>query len=1048
MFKEISGAIDYDRLELEILKLWEEKDIFKKPLEKSKDLPPFVFFEGPPTANGKPGIHHVVSRTIKDLVCRYKTMTGHYVSRKAGWDTHGLPVEIEVERQLNISRKEEILEYGVKKFNDKCRASVFSYKEDWDELTKRIGYWLDLEHPYITFENNYIETLWWILDQFWKKELIYKGFKILPYCPRCETPLSSHEVSQGYKDTKDPSVYVKMRLKDDPDINFLVWTTTPWTLISNVALAVGEEIDYVQVLHKDEKLILAKSRLEALDGDYEITAEMKGKELIGKRYEPLFTYVDTRDKDCWYVVAGDFVSTEDGSGIVHIAPAFGEDDYQVGRKYDLPVLRPVDKTGAFTDEVEPWKGKFVKEADPEIIYHLRQAGRLYKKQTIEHSYPHCWRCDTPLLYYARESWYIRTTAFKQQLMNNADKINWHPKEVGSGRFGEWLKNNIDWAISRDRFWGTPLNIWVCDECGHKRSIGSIDELKKLSLKPIETEEVDLHKHFVDGITIKCEKCGSEMRRTPEVVDVWFDSGAMPYAQWHYPFENRETFERSFPADFICEGIDQTRGWFYSLLAISTMLFDQPAYKNVVVNELVLDKEGRKMSKRFGNTVVPQEVIKKYGVDAIRWYMVYLSPPWVTKRFDEDGVKEAQRKFFGTLTNVYSFFALYANIDKFDPRQEEIPFEKKPEIDRWILSRLYTVAGSVHDHMEKYEINKAARMINDFVIDEVSNWYVRRNRRRFWKSEMGEDKLAAYQTLYTVLFTTAKLIAPFTPFLAEELFQNLKTDEAPESVHMETFPLPNEEEKRYINPELESRMAITQKIVYMARALRNDVQIKVRQPLSKIMVHTPGEEENAGIREMHDIICEEINVKDIELVDDIQKLANLAAKPNFKSLGKKAGKLMKDLNNIIRSFGSDEILKVKEEGSITVNVNGASFELAPEDLEIVSTPKEGLEVATEGQLSVALDTEISETLRHEGIAREMVNRIQNFRKEAGLEVTDRIHLMLELPEELAEAVKELEGYIREETLAENIEYGGRHYGNKKEISIDPYIFYLSMEKARG
>lgn len=1046
MFKEISGPVNYDEMELSILKFWEEKEVFKATLEKTKDLPPFAFFEGPPTANGRPGIHHVVSRTIKDLVCRYKTMTGHSVNRKAGWDTHGLPVEIEVEKQLHFTEKEEIINYGIKKFNDKCRESVFSYKDDWDNLTKRIGYWLDLDDPYITFKNDYIETVWWILSKFWQKDLIYKGFKILPYCPRCETPLSSHEVSQGYKDIKDPSVYVMMRLIDDPDTSFLVWTTTPWTLVANTALAVGENIDYVKVKNQDKYFILAKSRLEVLDGDYEIIDEMKGKELLGKKYTPLLDYLDLQGKEAYYVISGDFVSTEDGSGIVHIAPAFGEDDYRVGQQNDLPVLRPVDKTGSYTEEVTPWAGKFVKDADLEIIQSFRQEGKLYKKQTIEHSYPHCWRCDTPLLYYARESWYIRTTQFKANLLKNNKRVSWHPREVGAGRFGEWLENNIDWAISRDRFWGTPLNIWECKSCDHKTSISSIEELKKKSTTPLNDDEIDLHKHFVDLVRIKCDECGAEMTRTPEVVDVWFDSGAMPYAQWHYPFENKEVFERSFPADFICEGVDQTRGWFYSLLAISTMLFDQPAYKNVVVNELILDKDGRKMSKRLGNTVVPNEVISKYGVDAIRWYMIYLSPPWVSKRFDEDGVKEAQRKFFGTLINVYSFFALYANIDHFDPEVKIIPISERPEIDRWIISRLYSITSKVVDHMEVYETSKAARLIHDFVIDEVSNWYVRRNRRRFWKSEMGADKLGAYQTLHEVLFIVSKLIAPFIPFMAEELYQNIVGKNKQLSVHMEDYPQIDDQMQTVIDENLEMRMAITQKIVYMGRALRNDVQIKVRQPLEKIMVFAPDEKSKSAIMDMHDIICDEINIKDIQFVDDINRLANLSCKPNFKVLGRRAGKNMKLLNLKIREFGDDELAQIKEKGSLTLDIEGTAFELNMDDLEIVSTPKEDLVVATEDNLSVALDTHISAKMRNEGISRELVNRIQNFRKDAGLEVTDRIKLVLELPVDIDEAVRELESYISEETLAEEIQYGNKHFKRGVNISIEDHNFHISLEKS--
>jgi isoleucyl-tRNA synthetase len=1046
-FKELNGNLNYDQLERDILELWQKQDIFKKTLQKSADNPPFVFYEGPPTANGKPGIHHVISRTIKDLVCRYKTMTGHHVKRKAGWDTHGLPVEIAVEKQLGISEKEGILEYGVSEFNEKCKESVFTYKEEWDRLTERIGYWLDLDDPYITFKNEYIETLWWILDQFWKKDLIYKGFKILPYCPRCQTPLSSHEVSQGYKDVKDPSIYVKLKLKDAENTYFLVWTTTPWTLVSNVALAVGNDITYVQVKNQENELILAESRLTVLEGDYEIVRKMTGKELVGLSYEPLLDMLDTNDKKAYYVVAADFVSTEDGSGIVHMAPAFGEDDYRMGVEHDLPVLRPVDQSGSYTDEVKPWAGQFVKDADPHIIHHFRETGQLYRKQTIEHSYPHCWRCDTPLIYYARDSWYVKTTKFKDQLIKNSHKINWYPPEVGTGRFGEWLKNNIDWAISRDRFWGTPLNIWQCasDDCGHQTSIGSIAELKEKSIMPLNDADIDLHKHYVDNVKIKCEKCGGEMSRTPEVVDVWFDSGAMPYAQWHYPFANQEIFENAFPADFICEGIDQTRGWFYSLLAISTMLFDQPSYKNVVVNELILDKDGRKMSKRLGNTVNPNELITQFGVDAIRWYMVYLSPPWMTKRFDPDGVAEAQRKFFGTLINTYSFFAMYANIDSFSGKETPVAFAKRPEIDRWILSRLYSVIDKVFLHMEKYEISRATRIINDFVINDVSNWYVRRNRRRFWKAEMGDDKLSAYQTLHEVLLSVSKLIAPYTPFLSEFLYQNLTNGEAEESIHMEAYPRLSEEQREAVNLTLEHKMELTQTIVFLARSLRNDVQIKVRQPLNRIMVYLDNEEDKGAISNMSNIICDELNVKNIEFVDDITALADLSLKPNFKVLGKKAGKLMKSLNLAIREFDQGKLHELQNEGKLDLTIDNTPFTLTLEDVEIVSNPKDDLVVAADGHLNVALDTHMTTELRNEGIAREMVNRLQNLRKDSGLAVTDRIAVTLELPTDMHKAVGDLEDYIKEETLTEAITYGNDHQGEVNAFTIDAHDFRISLAK---
>jgi isoleucyl-tRNA synthetase len=1046
MFKEYRGNIDYDALEREILKFWDENSTFPRTLAQSKGKPTFAFYEGPPTANGKPGIHHVISRTIKDLICRYKTMTGHHVERKAGWDTHGLPVEIQVEKQLNISEKEEIIAYGVDKFNEKCRESVFTYKQEWDDLTRRIGYWLDLENPYITFTNDYIETLWHILQQFWQRELIYKGFKILPYCPRCETPLSSHEVSQGYKDVKDPSIYVKMRLIDQPDTAFLVWTTTPWTLAANTALAVGEDITYVKINTRGENLILAKSRLEAVDADYEILEEMTGKALLGIHYEPLMGFLEANGKDVHYVLAGEFVSTEDGSGIVHIAPAFGEDDYQIGRRYDLPVFRPVDESGCYTAEITPWAGKFVKHADSEIIAYLREQNKLYRKQSIEHSYPHCWRCDTPLIYYARDSWYIETTRFKEQLIANNEKVNWYPPEVGAGRFGEWLNNNIDWAISRDRFWGTPLNIWICEDCGHRLSIGSIAELKALSTKPLRDAEIDLHKHFVDQIQIECQQCSGLMQRTPEVVDVWFDSGAMPFAQWHYPFANQSEFEAGFPADFICEGIDQTRGWFYSLLAISTMLTGQVAYRNVVVNELILDREGRKMSKRLGNTVDPVALIKRYGVDAIRWYMIYLSPPWVTKRFDEEGVSEAQRKFFGTLLNVYSFFAMYANVDRFTQTDSEIEFSSRPEIDRWILSRLYSLIDDVGANMEGYRTSRAARLIHDYVIDELSNWYVRRNRRRFWKAELGQDKLSAYQTLYTVLYELSRLIAPFTPFFAEELFQNLRKDDSEHSVHMLPYPNNDDTRRKHIDSELQRRMALTQKLVAMVRTLRNDVQIKVRQPLAKILVHTQAPWMTAAIDAMQAIIIDEINVKQVVFVDDLQSLATISAKPNFKALGKRAGKYMRELNEKIRSLDGDLLASLQKDEDIDIPLSsGENFILAASEIEFVSNPKPDLLVSTDDEITVALDVHIDEELKREGIARELVNRIQNLRKDSQLHLTDRIALNIEVPEQMHEAIQAIDGYIRAETLAVDMHISHNHYPMQADVSIEGMAMRISLQK---
>jgi len=1050
MFKEYSGKVNVPKMEESILRLWEAKDIFKKSLQWRKDNPHFVFFEGPPTANGRPGIHHVMSRTIKDAFCRYKTMTGFYVQRKAGWDTHGLPVEIEVEKSLGIQGKEEIEKYGIDKFNQKCRESVFTYKTDWDELTRRIGFWLDLDHPYITFENGYVESVWWILKTFFTRGLIYQGFKILPYCPRCETPLSSHEVSQGYKETKDPSVYVKIQIEkeslpdgDADNTYFLVWTTTPWTLISNVALAVHPDVDYVKITYNGEKLILAEARLEELfEYGFEILDRFKGNELEGISYKRLFDFVPV-DKKAFYVVLGDFVTTEDGTGIVHIAPAFGDDDYQVGLKYDLPMMRPVDKSGRFEEVIKDYKNIFVKEADPKIISDLKARGVLFRKEMIEHSYPHCWRCDSPLLYYARESWYIRTSQFKEQMLNNNDHISWHPAEVGEGRFGEWLKNNVDWALSRDRYWGTPLNIWICQNCDHQIAIEGIAELKEHGKNV--PQDIDLHKPFVDQIEIECSKCGGAMKRTPEVVDVWFDSGSMPYAQWNYPAENKELFEQNFPADFICEGIDQTRGWFYSLLAISTLLFDKPAFKNIIVNDLVLDKYGQKMSKSRGNVVMPKEVINQYGVDPLRWYFITSSTPWVPKRFDNKGIEEVFRKFFDTLFNTYNFFALYANIDQFNTDTKPIAVKERLEIDRWILSRLYTVVESVRNQMDNYDATKAGRILYDFLLDDVSNWYVRRNRRRFWKSEDSKDKLAAYQTLYEVLLTFSKLMAPIAPFIAEEIYLNLRSDDMPESVHICDYPIVDDTKRSLQNADLEYTMHIAQQVVSIARALRNETKIKVRQPLRELIVASTSKASRDAVIKMKNLIKEEINIKNISVTDKPQDLVTRKAKPNFKQLGPRFGKMMGTVGEIIKNWNDDEIDKLEKDGKIQIFIEGQESFIHPDDVELHEENTANLAAGKEGNLTVALDLEITPELETEGLAREFVNRIQNLRKESKLDVTDRIEIYYHAPEKIHQAALELAEYIKAETLAVQIRNELPDAGNAHEVSIGTEKLSIAIKK---
>lgn len=1010
MYKQLTDKINYYELENSILKYWEANNIFKKSVTSREGKTKYTFYEGPPTANGKPGIHHVMARTLKDIVCRYKTMQGYQVPRKAGWDTHGLPVEIEVEKSLGFERKDQIISYGIANFNSECKKSVWKYKTDWEELTRIMGYWVDLEQAYITFENSYIESVWWALKKYFDGGLIYKGHKIQPYCPRCETPLSSHEVSLGYKDVKDPSIYVKFKLNTEDNTYFLVWTTTPWTLISNVALAVHPDVDYVKVEHKNNYLILAEARLSVLGEEYKVVERFKGSALEGKEYDRIFSYHQPKEKG-WYVVLADFVTTEDGTGIVHIAPAYGEDDYQVGRKYGLPTIHPVDKSGNFDSAVTDFAGKFVKDADTEIVQNLRSRNILFKKEQYQHSYPHCWRCSSPLLYYARESWYIRTTTYAKRMIELNKHINWVPPEVGEGRFGNWLEENKDWALSRDRFWGTPLPIWICEKCKKEKCVGSIEELKKGKNIPVP---LDLHKPFVDEVTFACE-CGGVMKRTPELIDVWFDSGSMPFAQWHYPFENKEIFENSYPADFISEGIDQTRGWFYTLHSIATFLFDKPAFKNVLVNELILDKHGQKMSKSKKNTVDPFELIKKYGADTVRWYLVSQSPVWRPTLFDEEGLKEVQRKFFSTLVNTYSFFALYANVDGFENCAECIPIKDRQEIDRWIISELNSLVKEYIRSMDEYDVTRAARAVSDFTIDKLSNWYVRRNRRRFWKSEKGKDKNSAYQTLHECLLTISKLIAPFAPFLAEELYSNLsKSNKSScESVHLELVPEVNESA---IDAELEKRMDYAIRLVSIVRAMRMKLNLKVRQPLQKIILPIKSEVDKKNVMQMEDVILDEINVKQIEYVHDESSIVKKKTKPNFRTLGPKFGKSVQEVSARIRELNLEEIKKLQTDGKLTLNINGKECLIETNDVEIIHEDIQGWVVETDGQITVALDTALTEDLIAEGFAREFVNRVQNLRKDTGLEVVDRIRILHSSSDKLTKALSKMSSYIMQETLA--------------------------------
>ena len=1047
MFKQNLEKDGYPQIEEKILEFWRENKIFEKSIENRDVNKSFTFYEGPPTANGKPGIHHVMARTLKDLVCRYKTLQGYRVERKAGWDTHGLPVEIEVEKRIGIKHKSEVTEFGVEKYNQACRDSVFTYLDLWEKMTTRMGYWIDLDSAYITLSNNYIESVWWALKTLFEKGLIYKDYKIVPQDPKSETVLSSHELALGYRETKDPSVYVFFKLKDK-DEYFLVWTTTPWTLISNVALAVGPEVNYVKINLDGKKIILAKERLSVIDGEYEILEELKGKQFEGQEYEQLMEYVKP-DKKAFFVTTAEFVSTEDGSGIVHIAPAFGQDDYDLSKKYNLPMLQPVTRGGLFTEDVTDFAGQFVKDADKGIIAKLKAENKLYKKETITHSYPFSWRHENvPVIYYARESWFIRTTSIADRMVELNKQINWQPPEVGSGRFGNWLEENKDWALSRDRFWATPLPIWVSED-GDMFAVGSIAELqegyverngKKVSVKDIG--ELDLHKPFVDEI--KFERNGKIFTRTPELIDVWFDSGAMPFAQYHYPFENKELFEKNFfPADFICEGIDQTRGWFYTLHAIAAMLFDNVAFKNIIVNELILDKKGLKMSKSKGNTVDPFMLFDKYGADTTRWYLIVNSPPWRPTLFDEEGVAEIQRKFLGTLLNTYSFFTLYANIDKFNFDQALVAYEERPEIDLWIISKVNSLIKEYEDLMDNYEVTRAARAVQSFVIDQLSNWYVRRCRRRFWKSEMNKNKISAYQTLYECLLSVSKLISPFAPFIAEEIYQNLNSvtgREKSKSVHLTGYPTAG-----FIDKELEAKMDIAQKVVYLTRAMRAKNNLKVRQPLKKIMVVVAKEERDA-LAKMQDVILDEVNIKEMVVLQDDSGIVNKVAKPNFKSIGPRFGKKANAVAAKIRLLGKNEIALLEEGHAVKLNLVDAEVEITGSDVEIINTEITGWVVETQEGVTVAMDAELNDELIKEGLAREFVNRVQNMRKDAGFEVIDRINIKLNGNSNLVNAVISFNEYITNETLADSIsEQENLEGSHKQDWTIGEYSCSIQLEK---
>lgn len=1006
-FKELSNEPVKNR-EQHLSKYWNEIDLLKRSIEVRDSNNPYVFYEGPPTANGKPGIHHVMSRTLKDLTCRYKTMKGYQVKRKAGWDTHGLPVEIEVEKQLNLKDKKDIEEYGVREFNEKCRESVFKYEKLWREMSERMAYLIDLDNPYITLDNNYIESVWWILNKFYKEGYIYEGHKILPYCSRCGTGLASHEVAQGYEEIKTETVYAKFKLKDK-DEYFLAWTTTPWTLPSNVALTVNANEVYIKVKQNNEIYYLSKTlATKVLGEDYEILEEMKGSSLEHIEYEQLIPFINLNSK-AFFITVADYVTTEDGTGIVHTAPAFGEDDYNTGMRYGLPVVNPVSEEGKFTET--PWAGKFVMDADPDIIQWLRENGKLYRKERVAHNYPHCWRCHTPLLYYAKPSWYIEITKLKDLLVSNNNGVNWFPDYVGEKRFGNWLENINDWAISRSRYWGTPLPIWKCNDCDHIDSVGSRAELVERSIEDID-ETIELHRPYVDNVHLKCEKCGGTMTREKDVIDVWFDSGAMPFAQHHYPFENKEEFDKLFPADFINEGIDQTRGWFYSLIAISTFVMGKSPYKNVLVNDLILDKDGKKMSKSRGNTVDPFDLFDRYGADVLRWYLMYVSPPWTPTKFDEDGLREVESKFFRSIRNVYNFFSLYANTDGVDPREFNIPYEDRPEIDKWILSKYNNLIKSSTENMDIFELTKVVRDIQEFVIEDLSNWYIRRCRRRFWSTELDDDKKAVYNTTYEILIGVCKMIAPFVPFISEELYQNLTGEE---SVHLALYP---EADESMIDNEVEERMDLVRSLVGLGRASRENVKIKVRQPLREVVIDGKYE---SKISHLIPLIKEELNVKEVIFEKDLSQFMNYSLKPNFKEAGSVLGAKIKSFGKVLSELDAKEVVEKLESGeTLVLNLNGDDTEIIKDYVLINISSKEGFNVIMENNLFVILDTTLTPELINEGYAREFVSKVQQMRKSNGYEVLDNINIYYDGSDEIEAAINEYEEFIKKETLTISIE----------------------------
>ena len=1052
MYKKVETDMNFVEREKETAKFWKDNDIFQKSIKQREGDPTYMFFDGPPTANGKPHIGHVLTRVIKDMIPRYHAMKGEYVPRKAGWDTHGLPVEIEVEKIIGIEGKEAIEEYGVEPFIEKCKESVWKYEGMWREFSDIVGFWADMDNPYVTYHDDFIESEWWALKQIFDKDLLYKGYKVVPYCPSCGTPLSSHEVAQGYKTLKEKSAVVRFKAKDG-DFYFLAWTTTPWTLPSNTALCVNPHESYVKVVDGEYTYIMAEALVEKVLGEgKEILERYIGTDLEGMEYEPLYecarAAAEKQGKKAHFVTVDEYVTMTDGTGIVHIAPAFGEDDSRIGRNYDLPLLKFVDEQGRMTPDT-PFAGyrckptqKEMKEgavsADPEILKDLKARGLLAAAPKFEHDYPHCWRCGTPLIYYARESWFIRMTAVKDDLVANNKKINWIPKSIGEGRFGDWLENIQDWALSRDRYWGTPLPVWICDDCGKKHAIGSKQELKEMSTNC--PDDIELHKPFIDRVELKCPCCGGVMHRVPEVIDCWFDSGSMPFAQHHYPFENQELFKAQFPASFISEAVDQTRGWFYSLHAISTLIFNEPCFKNVIVLGLVQDENGQKMSKSKGNAVDPMEALAKYGADAIRWYFIVNSAPWLPSRFYGKAVMEGQRKFLGTLWNTYAFYVLYANIDNFNPLEHALEYDKLAVIDKWILSRLNSTIKTVDANMAAYKIPESGKALQAFT-DDLSNWYVRRSRTRFWAKGMEQDKINAYMTLYTSLITLSKLAAPMIPFMTEEIYQNLVRSidsDAPESIHLTDYPVADES---MIDPELEENMDHVLKIVVLGRAARNESGIKNRQPIARMMVKAPYE-----IPEFYqEIITEELNIKNVEMTDDADSFISYTFKPQLKTVGPKFGKLVGGIRKALTEIdGSAAMKELNEEGTLTLDINGVSVVLSRDDLLIDMAQSEGFETQSDGKVTVVLDKKLTPELIEEGFVRELISKIQTMRKEAGFEVMDRIRLFVSGNERLEKIIRDNSGTIGRDVLADDFTVGGTG-GYTKDWKINGEPVTLGVEK---